>query len=475
MRKLGGIKIGLVLLLVSSLFLATGCTKGGSTNAIAAYKSVKLEYWSVWNDESDIKPLINAYRRLHPNVSINYNKYRFDEYENKLLEAMAEDRGPDVFSIHNTWVKKYQSRLTPSPTSVSLPVKYMTGTVKKEEVVEFRTTKMLNANDVEKQFLDVVAGDVVHYQNIGDAKTPNFVKKVYGLPLSVDTLVLYYNRDLLNNAGIITPPATWTEFSEQVKKITKIDQETGEIILSGAAIGAADNVLRSFDVLSLLMMQNLAPMVDSKGRAAFDKTPNQYPDIKIPPALGALDFYVQFASPLYEGYSWNSEMPNSLDSFIKGQTAFFFGYSYNKEEIESKAPKMNFKIAPVPQVGDDQKVNYANYWVETVSNKTEQNEYAWDFIKFITDEKNVEAYLDETNKPTALRSTKLINKQLADPEMEAFADQLLTAKSWYKGYNATAAEEAFKEMINGVLDGTFISEMAIKNAVSKVNRSILYK
>lgn len=475
MRKLGGIKIGLVLLLISSLFLATGCTKGGSSSAISAYKSVTLEYWSVWNDESDIKPLINAYRSLHPNVSIKYNKYRFDEYENKLLEAMAEDRGPDVFSIHNTWVKKYQSRLTPSPASVSLPVKYMTGTVKKEEVVEFRATKLLNANDVEKTFLDVVAGDVVLYQNIGDEKTPNFVKKVYGLPLSVDTLVLYYNRDLLNNAGIITPPETWTEFSEQVKKITKIDKDTGEIILSGAAIGAADNVLRSFDILSLLMMQNLAPMVDSRGRAAFDKTPNQYPDIKIPPALGALDFYVQFASPLYEGYSWNSEMPNSLDAFIKGQTAFFFGYSYNREEIASKAPKMNFKIAPVPQVGDDQKVNYANYWVETVSNKTEQEAYAWDFIKFITDEKNVEAYLDQTNKPTALRSTKLINKQLADPEMEAFADQLLTAKSWYKGYNATAAEEAFKEMINGVLDGTFISELAIKNAVSKVNRSILYK
>lgn len=475
MVKRGGIKISLTILLLASLVFVTGCTKGGSQEAQTAYKPVTIEYWSVWNDESDIKPLINAYRQLHPNVSVKYNKFVYDEYEQKLLEGFAKDRGPDVFSVHNTWMKNYQDLLLPAPASVKLPVKYLTGTVKKEEVVEFRTTNIITPNDVEKKFLDVVPGDVIMFQNVGTDKKPSYAKKVFGLPLSVDTLVLYYNRDLLNNAGIIAPPTTWTDFSEQVKKITKINQETGEIILSGAAIGAADNVLRSFDIISLLMMQNLAPMLDSKGRAAFDKVPGQYPDIKTPPAIGALDYYVQFASPLYEGYSWNNDMPSSLDAFIKGQTAFFFGYAYNRKEIDAKAPRLNYDIAPVPQVGDDQKVNYANYWVEGVAAKTDVANYAWDFVQFITDEKNVEKYLDATLKPTALRSTKLINKQLADPKMEAFADQLLTAKSWYKGYHATEAEEAFKEMVNAVLSGQLLSVQAIQNAVSKVNRSILYK
>jgi len=479
MVKRGGFKLTLVSLIIFVLLFTTGCaTKGGTTEAKNAYKPVTLEYWSVWNDEADVQLLISAYRKAHPNVTINYKKFRYEEYEQMLLEAMAEDRGPDVFSIHNTWMRKYKTRLLPAPASVSLPYKFMSGSIKPEEVVELRPTTIISANSVSKTFLDVVAPDVVMPYNTADAAVgtkPVYENKVFGLPLSVDTLVLYYNKDLLNNAGIISAPADWTEFQNQVKKITKIDKETGDIILSGAAIGAADNVVRSSDILALLMMQNLAPMLDEMGSASFDKIPRGYPDITIPPGLGALEFYTQFSSPLYEGYCWNNKMPNSLEAFIKGKTAFFFGYAYNRAEIVSKAPKLNFNIAPVPQVSEAQKVNYANYWVESVSNKTKVKNYAWDFVNFITQEANVEQYLDKSKKPTALRSTKLINKQLASPETEVFADQLLTAKSWYKGMNPEAGEQAFKEMINVVLDGSLDTQKALKQGVAKVDQSIYSK
>ncbi|KKQ79221.1 MAG: Extracellular solute-binding protein family 1 [Parcubacteria group bacterium GW2011_GWC2_38_7] len=476
MVKRGGFKIALVSLMAFVLLFSSGCAKGGTTAAKDAYKPVELEYWSVWNDEADVRLLITAYQQVHPNVRINYKKLRYEEYEMALLEAMAEDRGPDVFSLHNTWTRKYQSRLLPAPVSVNLPYKFMTGTVKKEEVVELRPSVMISPAGVAKTFLDVVADDVVLMQNTAtEGAKPNYEKKVYALPLSLDTLVLYYNKDLLNNTGIVAPPTNWTEFQEQTKKITKIDKDTGDIILSGAAIGTADNVVRSFDILSLLMMQNLAPMLDDTGSASFDKIPKAYPNITVPPGLGALDFYTQFSSPLYEGYCWNNKLPNSLEAFIKGKTAFFFGYAYNRAEIMSKAPKLNFNIAAVPQVSDAQKVNYANYWVEAVSNKTKVSSYAWDFVNFITQEANVEAYLDQAKKPTALRSTKLINKQLADGRVEVFADQLLTAKSWYKGLNPEAAEQSFKEMINVVLDGSLETQKAIKQAVAKVTQSIYTK
>lgn len=476
MVKQGGFKLVLVPLIVFVLLFTSACSKGGTTEAKSAYKPVTLEWWSVWNDEADASLLIAAYRKVHPNVTINYKKFRYEEYERKLLEALAEDRGPDVFSVHNTWMKRYQTKLSPEPTMINLPYKTMVGTVKKEEVIELRPSTLVNPNNVNKSFLDVVADDVVMYYNTAKkGEKPTYEKKVYGLPLSVDTLALYYNKDLINNAGIISPPATWAEFQEQVKKITKVDKETGDIVVSGAAIGAADNVMRSFDILSLLMMQNLAPMVDDSGNASFHKIPKGHPEITIPPGLGALEFYTQFASPLYEGYCWNNKMPNSLEAFIKGKAAYFLGYAYNRAEIVSKAPKLNFGIATVPQVSDAQKVNYANYWVESVSNKSKVSDYAWDFVNYITQEANVEKYLDQSKKPTALRSTKLINKQLANPETEVFADQLLTAKSWYKGMNPAGAEQAFKEMINVVLDGSLDSVKALKQGVAKVDQSIYSK
>jgi len=125
----------------------------------------------------------------------------------------------------------------------------------------------------------------------------------------------------------------------------------------------------------------------------------------------------------------------------------------------------------VPQVGVDQKVNYANYWVQTVSTKSKNQDYAWDFIQFASSEANVEKYLMDNRFPTALRSTKMINKQLAEPDLAPFAEQLLTAKSWYKGYDSASAEKIFTDMIDNVLQGTLTSVEALKQGAEKTNRT----
>ncbi len=93
-------------------------------------------------------------------------------------------------------------------------------------------------------------------------------ERVFGLPLGVDTLAVFYNRDLLNAAGIATPPATWTQFQEAVVKLTRVS--AGDVIAqSGAALGTSRNVERAFDILSLLMLQNGTEMTDVRGFANF--------------------------------------------------------------------------------------------------------------------------------------------------------------------------------------------------------------
>jgi len=451
-----------IIFLVCVFLLTTGlsCTKGGSKSAQEAYQPTRIVYWSVWNDEDVIRPLITAYRRLRPNVTVEYRKLRFEDYENELIEAMADGRGPDIFSIHNTWMQRYQGkdRLLALPSSIQIPVKYTTGTIQKEEVIEFRTTKSLTALDVKNKFLDFVADDAV-YDN-----------KVYGLPIYSDNLAMFYNVNLLRNAGIIEPPTNWSDFQDMVKRITKIDAESGNILVSGAALGTADNIPRSFDILSLLMMQNLAPMLDSRGRAAFNKRPAEVSSGV--PAVGALEYYVQFASPLFEAYCWNSEMPNALEAFADGRVGFFFGYSYHRDQIDALAPGLNYAIAPVPQVGEQQKINYASYWLETVSSKTENSDYAWDFVQFISNEDNVAEFLTAAKRPTALKSTQIINQQLADEDLYVFADQLFTADSWYRGNNVAGAETAFAEMIDALLQGELSTIQALNQAVDKVDRSI---
>ena len=45
--------------------------------------------------------------------------------------------------------------------------------------------------------------------------------RIMAIPMSVDTMGMYVNKDLLNTAGIATIPETWDTFQDAVKKLVK--------------------------------------------------------------------------------------------------------------------------------------------------------------------------------------------------------------------------------------------------------------
>jgi ABC-type glycerol-3-phosphate transport system substrate-binding protein len=444
-------KIVLSIVIIATTFTMSGC-RFVDKKTREAMQPVTLTYWRVFDDGDAFAQIVNDYRALHPHISIEYKKLRFEEYEQELLDAFAEDRGPDMFSVHNTWMPKYKSKLEPLPPTTTLPYNVTTGTIKKETFTELRTTPSLTINDIDQTFVPVVLDDVVMLSDPNLETNEGPREHIYGIPLSVDTMVMYYNRDLFNLAGVVQPPQTWEEFQDTVKAITRVDQEN-TILQSAAGYGLADNVERYFDLLSLLMMQNGTVMIDDSGRVAIDSIPANIP-VEVPPALQALRFYTDFASPIKEVYTWNEEYESNLQAFIDGESAIFFGYAYHLPTIKAQAPQLELGISSMPQIVADDKpvndVNYANYWVEVVSEKTQHTDEAWDFLQYIAQAENAQKYTSFTNKPTAHRS--LINSQLDDLELGVFASQLLTSKSWYKGYDIRAAERVVADMINTVVE-----------------------
>ena len=462
----------IVILLGVLVTTGFGC-KWQSKEVKESMKPVELTYWRVWDNKDAFKEIIEDFKAIHPNISISYKKLRYEEYEDVLLNALAEDRGPDIFSIHNTWLRKYKDKISPLPETITLPHTVLKGTIKKETAVELKTTRSLNSKNLKNDFIDLVSKDAVIPEKIKNPETgkQEEVEKIYGLPLSIDTLVLFCNRDLLNNAGISRVPQNWQDFQENVKKLTKFDKE-GNIISSGAAIGTSKNVDRFTDILSVLMMQNGAQITDEQNYATFHLMPKELKGLReIIPGAEALIFYTDFANPAKEVYTWNEEMPNSLDAFIQGQVAFFFGYSYHLPIIKARAPKLNFVTSEMPQITGNKEFNFANYWVETVSKKTEHPNEAWEFIQFMTSRpKEAEKYLKATKRPTALR--ELIATQLDDVDLDVFAEELLTAQSWYRGKNPGAMEKIFAEMIEQSLKGEEKLKKIVEITAGKVNQTM---
>ena len=449
--------IAFSLLLIFVLTAGFGC-KTTNTATKEASEPITLTFWQAFDDSDAFTEIIAKYQALHPNITIEYKKFRYEEYENELLNAWAEDRGPDIFAVQNTWIKKYQAKITPMPAEITMAYQVETGTVKKETVTQLKTVKSLTTRELKNNFPDIVSSDVI----LEDGN-------IYGLPLSIDTLVLFYNRDLLNSAGITNPPLYWNkEFQQNVKKLTKQDPKKG-IVQSGVALGTSKNINRFSDILSVLMMQNGAVMTNGN-QITFQAMPETMTG-NYNPGLEALRFYTDFANPNKEVYCWNNDMPNSLEAFTSGSLAMFFGYSFNIEQIRAQSPKLNFGIAKLPQIeGNSLEVNFANYWVDTVSKKSKHPNEAWDFIQFLTKEENAKLYLAKTKKPTALKS--LISSQKDDEDLGVFAEQILSAKSWYHGKSISNAESAIGEMIDAALATPDMIQEILSNGANKVQQTI---
>lgn len=433
------------------VFLMLPLFMGGcGTQKSATYKA-ELEIWGSFDDNDDFSEIISEYKKINPFIGdIIYKKVPIDSYESELINAMASGNGPDIFLVNNAWMPRYEDKVSPAPEYV------------------------INEKEFQANFVDVVSADFVGKQ-----------KEVYGTPLSVDSLALYYNKEMFNAAGISAPPTTWSEVLADSKKITKVD-DVGEIKKSGIALGTAENINRSTDIIDVLLFQNGATMPDKMN-------PEFNPDYAI--GKNVLEFYTQFSRFSSPAYTWNKRMHYSIDSFYEGDLSMMINYSWHINTIKNKNAKLDFGIVPIPQISSEKPANYANYW-SFVVNKNKQikqmegepvitNEIrvheAWQFLKFLTFKNDgkfsiinyktknkkefiatidpASLYLEKTGKPAARRD--LIEKQKDDPILGSFAYGNLIAKSWYKK-NSNMIENVWAKAIEDVNNGNATNEQAFR-------------
>jgi ABC-type glycerol-3-phosphate transport system substrate-binding protein len=235
----------------------------------------------------------------------------------------------------------------------------------------------------------------------------------------MDTLSLIYNRDLLDQAGIATPPVTWREVLDAVSALRKTNAQ-GQLTASALALGGTDaTVAHATDVLSLLMLQNGARMLED-GEAKFGNDKN---------AATALRFYSDFANPSSAAYTWNDSLGTSAESFAAGKTAMIVGYHGDLAPLKAKSPFLRLVAAPMPQVSADQNLNFPSYQALAVWRRSQLSAWAWDFIIFASTNADANrAYLKVLNRPPALRA--LVAALTNDPELGFYAKQSLTAASW---------------------------------------------
>jgi multiple sugar transport system substrate-binding protein len=405
-----------------------GC-KGLSKQEVAATKPVTLEYWTVFDDVDAIQAQIDKYKVERPYLTVNLKQLRADEIYPRLLEALAEDHGPDIISVRNRWMRFYQPKLAAMPPAVSdTTARVEKTTLGTQTIVNTATLNLPTAVAIDKEYVQAVKNDVV------------IDNKIYGLPLSLENMALYYNKDLLDRAGVAEPPKNWEDFQAAVKKLTKFDKTSGKILQFGAAMGTGNNITGFEDLLYILFKQSNISFVNKSGFASFNAAAGN----QLNPAMSVMSFYTDFANSGRDTYTWNEEADSALDKFVNGSLAFFFGYSYHYPVIKARSPQLNVAILPMLQLNPEQPINAANYWVQAVLDKSKNKNEAWGLLNFLTHSKATKDYLDQSGRPSALRA--YIASQLDNTELYPFVSQALISDSWYKGKDYDAAVKALGDM-----------------------------
>lgn len=403
-KKIQLVIFGAVVIVVIFLALLFTCTIPGLKSCAEVEQRLEgaITFWGL-DEENAYETANTSFAERFPGVEMAYRGFDSEEtYESALLQALAAGDGPDIFMIPNRSLPRNIAKISAIPET-------------RLSIVQLR-----------EAFPQIVEHDFVVQE------------RIYALPVSIDTLALLYNRDLIDQAGVAIP-TTWEEFQNAIPKVTKFS-DGKRIKEAGAAIGTSNkNIEQGVDILNLLMLQTGTKMVsDDFLRAAFASTEG----------VDALRFYTQFSNGRSDVYTWNASMPSALDSFARGDAVMIFEYASAIPKIQERNNFINIGVAPVPQPQDAKiAVTYPEYWGYTVSKQSENPALAWEYILTLVGEtENAKSYLQTKNLPPALR-TLITGSYANDPDLHVFARQALTARSWPQANNIEI-EKAFSNAIH---------------------------
>jgi ABC-type glycerol-3-phosphate transport system substrate-binding protein len=273
--------------------------------------------------------MIEGYLQKNPDAKIKFIAQSETDYGERLINSLKEGKGPDIFTIHNSWVPMMIGHLDPVPA------------------------KIYSEKDFSRDYYPVILKDI---------KTTD---GIVGIPLEYDALTLFVNEDIFSRSGKAYPK-TWDEFATLAVTLTLKDGK-GFVLQSGAALGLTQNVDYWQDIVALLMLQNKANLFSPNADATVEQT--------------SFEAMVTFADYYSTLKVWNTSLPTSTVAFAEGKTAMFFAPARSAREIKKINPNLKFRTIIVPQVrkDDPNEAMFVRIILGPGDWKKSLKDLAWDF------------------------------------------------------------------------------------------------
>src|SRR3989338_9931484 len=381
-------------------------------------------------DSGAMSPIFEEFNKTNTTFSVQYVQKSSDTFDQDLLEALSEGKGPDLIFLPEDLAFHYANKIFPFP-------------YQNYSLASFKTTF-------------AGAGEV-------------FLTKrgILALPIGIHPLVMYYNRSMLDANGVIYPPAFWDELEKLVPVLSKKD-DSNKIIKSAVALGHFSNVTHAKDILSALFMQAGNSIVAEKNgtfQSVLDASSLKY-DL-----ASVLQSYTDFANPNKEVYSWNKSFQESSVAFSKEDLALYFGFGSELKSLVNRNPNQNFSASPIPQIRNStSKLTGARVMGVAVLFSSKNLNTAFVAANFMVSTDFASKFASAALMAPARRD--LLAVKPPDAFSPVFFSSALFGRSWLDP-SRKDTDDIFRRMVDGVLSNSMTAGEAIRDASAKLGLLLL--
>ncbi|BFH59949.1 ABC transporter substrate-binding protein [Paenibacillus azoreducens] len=302
--------------------------KGGASSSD---KPVELAFWGDWAGEGQkqFETMVDAFNKSQNKIHVKYVLQQ-DMITKFMTTATSGGESPDLVFWDRWRTSLY------APKNVFHPID------------EFMEQDKINKDDFYGEALKELSYD----------------GKLYGLPLTVDARALFYNKKILDAAGV-KPPTNWDELEQAAIKTTKWNGSKLEV----AGFSLADNGL-----FNMYLQQTGGQMLDETG------TKTNFNNEK---GLEVLNFWDRLLNKdkVYK-IGFEQGLGEGTDAFVTGKLAMQYTGPWMLSTYKKYGKDLDFGVVTPPVGPNGDKGSVMGGLGLVIPEGSKHQKEAWEFMKW---------------------------------------------------------------------------------------------
>jgi multiple sugar transport system substrate-binding protein len=374
-------------------------------------------------EDALVRQNLSKFEQANPNIKIDYSPISGD-YTTKMRANVASNTVPDVFYLSPDMSSEYIS-----------------------------ANKLLNLSPY-------MARDKVSVNDYYPSLVSPFTCKngqVYGIPKDWNSLGVFYNKTMFQNAGLSAPSSNWTwnDMQTDAQKLTKNPGSPNSVY--GISMSADLSRWGAF------LIADGGSVLSSDGtKATFNNSQG----------VSSLEYYDSFLKnntgtlPTGVGAPWNG------DAFGKQRVAMAIEGGWLIPYLAQQYASVQYDIAPLPVAPTGKRADliYTNAW--SAYSGTKHPDAAWQLIKYLTGSAVQESQLNAGFALPTLKSLANAPYFTSHPGFKTLFDAATYGYADYYGPQDQSIHNTVSTAMQAVMLNKQSAQAALDDAAQKVDNQL---